>query len=179
MLDAARLRLGLWYSRFHFRKSKDTPREFTDAIRRSQRALVVLPRSAKDPASLQGIIRYLVDRFSGGSLLIVASRELTSWLASDKRYTVVAYGTEDVGRVFTPGVELLRKVKKSTFDVALDLNPDFDLFSAFVCRASLAPIRVGFVKDNADLFYNLQIQVGKGSGVAGAYRGLLRCLEMF
>jgi len=74
---------------------------------------------------------------------------------------------------------LLRKVKKSTFDIALDLNPEFDLFSAFVCRASLAPVRVGFAKENADMFYNMQIQVDTGSGIAGAYRSLLRCMEMF
>lgn len=179
MLDAARLRIGLWYSRFHFRKSKDTLFEFTDAIRRARRVLVVLPRTAKDPASLQWMLRSLVDRFAQGSMTIVARQEFFSWLASDKRYEILAYENKDMGRWFTPGDELLRKLKKSTFDVAIDLNPDFDLFSAFVCRASLAPIRVGFVKDNADVFYNLQIQVGKGSGLAGAYRSFVRCMEMF
>jgi hypothetical protein len=177
MFDAARVRIGLWYSRFHFRKSKDGLLEFTDAIRRSKRALVVLPPTARDPASLQWILRYLVDRF-GGSLIVVARQELSSWLAADKRCEILSYGDDDVRGWFTPGVGLLRKLKKSTFDVAVDLNPDFDLFSAFVCRASLAPVRVGFVHDNADVFFNLQIRVGKESGVAGAYRSFLRCLEM-
>jgi len=171
--------MGLWYSRFHFRKSKDTVLEFTDAVRRSKRALVVLPGAAKDPSSLQWVIRYLVDRFADGSLVIVVRQELSSWLASDKRYEVLPYGDADVGQWFTPGSGLLRRVKKSTFDIALDLNPEFDLFSAFVCRASLAPVRIGFAKENADLFYNMQIQVGTGSGIAGAYRSLLRCMEMF
>ncbi|MBE0557833.1 MAG: hypothetical protein IH628_11430 [Proteobacteria bacterium] len=179
MLDTARLRIGLWYSRFQFRKSKDALLEFTDAVRRAKRALVVLPRTPKDPASLQWVIRYLVDRFARGSLIIVARQEFSSWLAADKRYEILVYGDADVGPWFTPDVGLLRKLKKSTFDIAIDLNPEFDLFSAFVCRASLAPVRVGFVKDNADVFYNFQIQVGKGAGIAGAYRSLLRCMEMF
>jgi len=179
MFDGARLRVGLWYSRFHFRKSKDAVLEFTDAVRRSKRALVVLPGAAKDPSSLQWVIRYLVDRFAEGPLVIVVRQELSSWLTSDKRYEVLSYGEADVGRWFTPGSGLLRKVKKSTFDIALDLNPEFDLFSAFVCRESRAPVRVGFAKENADIFYNMQIQVDKASGVAGAYRSLLRCMEMF
>lgn len=179
MFDRARLRVGLWYSRFHFRKSTDAVLEFTDAVRRSKRALVVLPGATKDPSSLQWVIRYLVDRFSEGSLVLVVREELSSWLAGDRRYELLPYGDADMGRWFTPGTGLLRKVKKSTFDIAVDLNPEFDLFGAFVCRESRAPVRVGFVKENADMFYNLQIQVGVGSGVAGAYRSLLRCMEMF
>lgn len=179
MLDGARLRIGLWYSRFLFRKFEDIQFDFTDAVRRAKRALVILPGTAKDPASVQWVVRYLVDRFAAGSLIIVARQDLASWLTPDTRYEILSYGRDDIGRWFTPGSGLLRKLKKSTFDVAVDLNPDFDLFSAFVCRASLAPLRVGFAKDNADVFYNFQIQVGKSSGIAGAYRSFLRCMEMF
>jgi hypothetical protein len=179
MLNSVRLRIGLWYARFHFRKSTDALFQFTDSVRRSKRALVVLPNSAKDPSSLQWVIRYLVDRFAEGSLVIVARHDLSSWLRSDKRYDILAYGDGDVGRWFTPEGGLLRKLKKSTFDIAVDLNPDFDLFSAFICRESLAPVRVGFAKVNGDMFYNFQIQVGKDAGTAGAYRSFLRCMEMF
>ncbi|MEX0602271.1 MAG: hypothetical protein WD295_02950 [Bacteroidota bacterium] len=179
MFNRTRISLGLLYARVHFRRNRDNPFHFTESVSRSRRTLVVLPTAPRDIAAVQWAVRYLAERFSSGSMVVVARNDLLSWLKTDKRYEVLTYRDEDIGMLYIPRRELLRKLKKSTFDVALDLNLGFDLPGAFLCRESLAPLRVSFAKDHGDDFYNLQVRTRAISSVTNAYRSFLKCLDMF
>lgn len=177
----ARLKIGLLYARLHFRKSKDPVLRFTEAISRARRALVILPSATRDITSVQWIVRNLAERFASGSLTIVASPEQMQWMKNDGggRYQILSYDSKDISSWFVPRQELLGRVKRSTFDVAFDLNVGFVLQSAFLCRESRAPLRVSFAKSYADEFYNFQVNTTATNGLAVAYRNLVRCMEMF
>lgn len=180
MFDGARLKVGLTYSRFHFRKSKDPVLRFTEAISRARRVLVVLPNATRDITSVQWIVRNLADRFSSGSLTIVASPDQMQWIKNDGgRYHILSYQQKDISTWYVPRQELLGRVKRSTFDVAFDLNVAFVLSSAFLCRESKAPLRVSFSKTYADEFYNFQVNTTATNSLAVAFRNLVRCMEMF
>lgn len=179
MFDSFRLKVGLLYAKFHFRKSKDPVLRFTEAVSHARRALVVLPEGTRDIASVQWILRNLSDRFSSGSLTVVASKEQVQWMKDEAKFQVLSYTTEDITTWFLPRQELLGRMKRSTFDVAFDLNTTFALASAFLCRESKAPLRVSFMKNHADEFYNFQVNTKSINSLAIAYRNLVRCLEMF
>lgn len=179
MLDGARVAIGLVYARMHFRKVRDPIVRFTESVSRSRRALVVLPESPRDLASIQWVVRYLADRFAQGSMVVVVKAELASWVRDDKRYETVTYRDDDIGTWFVPRGELLRKVKKSTFDIAVDLNASFVLPSAYLCRESRAPVRISFAKEHGERFFNFQVQTKASSSFTHAYRNFLRCMEMF
>jgi hypothetical protein len=179
MLNGFRLKVGLLYTRFHFRKLKDPALRFTEAVSHAHRALVLLPESTRDIASVQWIVRNLSERFSSGSLTIVATKEQVQWMKGDNRFQILTYTRNDISTWYVPRQELLGKMKRSTFDIAFDLNTTFALPSAFLCRESKAPVRVSFFKNYADDFYNFQINTKSVSSLAVAYRNLVRCLEMF
>ena len=180
MFNGARLKVGLTYARFHFRKSKDPVLRFTEAISRARRVLVVLPNATRDITSVQWIVRNLADRFSSGSLTIVASPDQMQWIKNDGgRYHILSYQQKDISTWYVPRQELLGRVKRSTFDVAFDLNVAFVLSSAFLCRESKAPLRVSFSKTHADEFYNFQVNTTATNSLAVAFRNLVRCMEMF
>jgi ADP-heptose:LPS heptosyltransferase len=174
-----RLAVGLLLARFHFRKQDEKVIRFTDSISRSRRALVILPETPADVSAVQWALRYLGDRFSGGKVVVVARSELAPWLQNDRRYDVITYQKDDISFWYVPRRELRRKLKKGTFDVALDLNLSFVLPSAYLCRESQAPLRVGFSKTHADRFYNFQIQTRATTSLNLAYRSFVRCLDMF
>ncbi len=178
MLEGLRLRAGLAYSRFHFRKERDGATRFSSALSRSRRALVILPERPIDPSMLTQILGYLGNRFPSGSTVFIVREDLKSTLPASIADQVQTYSAEDLTSLFTPRSALLRKFKSSTFDVAFDLNREFSLTSAFLCKASSAPLRVSFAKENADTFYNLQVQT-HGTGTTSAYSNLLKCLDMF
>ena len=179
MFENLRLKVGVSYTRFHFRKMKDQVLRFTEAVNRADQALVIFPESITDSESLLGVIKYLSRRFTSGNLVVVGREDLLSGLHMHEKISTVTFSPRDVNTWFVPSGDLLRKLKRSTFDVAFDLNVNLALPSAFLCRASNAPLRVGFAKTHADQFYNFQIQTRDRSNSSFAYKTFLNCLEMF
>ncbi len=179
MFEALRLSVGLGYARFHFRKRRDAVMRFTEVIDRSQRALVLLPETATDVESTTSVVKYLLHRLGTGSVTIVGREEYTRPLHSSFSGKTISFTTEEINSWFIPRSRLLRKMKSSTFDMALDLNVNLALPSAFICRESGAPLRVGFAKPEGDQFYNFVVQTRMTTNTPVAYKHLLRCLDMF
>jgi len=91
----------------------------------------------------------------------------------------MVYSSDDINPWFVPRRDLLRKMETNSFDVALDLNVRLSLPSAFLCKASNAPLRVSFAKHGGDQFYNFQVRAKGASVNSQSYRSLLKCLDMF
>lgn len=179
MLESFRARVGLWYAQLRFGRRRDPIMRFTAALSRAQRALVCLPESSTESNGVEEVFEYLNRKFYPENVLIIVPKRFRSSLPNHLEFKVLTYGEEDVNRWFIPRPELLQIVKKSTFDVALDLNRQFALTSAYLCRESQAPLRVSFTKMHADHFYNFQVKTGEHSAQRVAYRSLFNCLQMF
>ena len=177
MFDDLRRRVGLAYTRFHFRKRADAPMRFSDAVTRARRALVLFPERPLDEGTAEMLLRYLTRRFANGSTTVLVREDLRSSLPTTTAARVLTYTPKDLTKWFTPRSALIRRVKSSTFDAAFDLNTEFTLPSAFMCRESGAGLRVSFSKTNADEFYNLQIRTGSAAP-GPSYQSLMRCLDM-
>lgn len=100
-------------------------------------------------------------------------------MASTPLLKTLTYSARDINTWFVPRRELLQRIETNTFDVALDLNIGFSLPSAFLCKASNAPLRVSFAKQDGDQFYNFQVRTRGKTGNVHKYRSLLKCLDMF
>lgn len=178
MLEGLRLKIGLLAARFHFRRSRDPIIQFTNALSNARRALVLIPESTWEAPYVHAILDSLTQQFPAPSLQVLVRKDLAKYLPATDKVKAIVYTQEDINKWFLPRRQLLQKVKKSTFDVVLDLNRRFALPSAFLCRETQAPVRVGFAKPYADLFYNLQIQTSESS-MLGAFKQFQRCMEMF
>ena len=139
MFDNIRKRIGMSYTRFHFRRKREAPMQFTDILSRSRRALVIFPETVLDSESSQTLPRYFLRKFAPGSVLFVIRQDLLSSIAAGPTAKIATYSESDVNTWFIPRDTLLRKVKTSTFDVVVDLNLELALPSAFVCRETDAP----------------------------------------
>jgi len=152
---------------------------FTDALTRSRRALVIFPDSPLDGESVVTLFRYLLRKFSSeGMMLLIRDDQLFS-LASTPPLKTLTYSANDVNTWFVPRRKLLQRITTNTFDVALDLNIGLSLPSAFLCKASKAPLRISFSKQGGDQFYNFQFQSKGTAGKTHTYRNFLKCLDMF
>jgi len=179
MFEDLRLKAGTWYARMHFRSAKDPILHFNDVLSSARNALILLPETTQGGAAVRIVVKQLRQKFQTGSITLVSPRWSAAPFAGDQGSTLVTYSAEDLTIWFVPRVELLRKVKKSTFDVAIDLNLGFSLPSAFLCRASQAPVRVSFTKPHADEFYNFQVKAAPALSLQQAYAMLIKCMEMF
>lgn len=179
MFEGLRLNIGLQYARFHFRKRRDPVVRFTEAVDRARKALVLFPETVTDSESIQSVMKYLGRRFGAGSVMVLAREDLAVSLKANFNGKTVTYSPQEINQWHIPRGELLRKMKSSTFDIALDLNVNLALASAFICRESNAPLRVGFAKPNGDHFYNFVVQTRMTTNTPVAYKNLLKCLDMF
>ena len=166
------------YSRIHFRHNRDRIMNFTDALTRSRRALVIFPESSVDGESASTFLQYLIRKFSSERLMVIIRDDQLFTMASAPPLKTLTYSERDINKWFVPRRELLQRMESNNFDVAVDLNLNFSLTSAFLCKASNAPLRIGFVKKNSDQFYNFQFKT-KGNNNKYSYRSLLKCLDMF
>jgi hypothetical protein len=179
MLGKLRLHIGISYARFHFRTARDPIVRFTEAFSQARRLVVFLPEVSAEASVIEGVLKFLGERFHTSKVVLVARKDVVPYLPDLRGFNVVTFGEEELSTWYVPHTDLLRKMKKSTFDVALDLNIRFALPSSFLCRASQAPLRIGFVKQYADSFYNFQVQTEPSSNLTQVYSQLLKCIEMF
>lgn len=179
MFENLRRRIGISYALFHFRKDADTVMRFTEAISVAKQPVVLLPEDPEEASATEPVLKFLGQRFHTSKVTLVAKKDILHRLPDYRTYQLLTYSDDDLNAWYLPRTDLLRKAKKSTFDVAFDLNIRFALPSAFLCRASHAPLRIGFVKPNADRFYNFQVQIKPSVDNSQIYAQLLKCIEMF
>jgi ADP-heptose:LPS heptosyltransferase len=89
----------------------------------------------------------------------------------------LAVTKENKTKLGLPNKFLINKIKKYKFDLIIDLNLEYDIFSLVLSTIPEANFRVGFVKKNSDYFYNYQIPQEINS--EKSYRNLLNSLRMF
>jgi ADP-heptose:LPS heptosyltransferase len=179
MFERPRRALGLQLTRFRLRHTTETVISFTNSFTSAERVLVILPFGL-DPA-LPGapVFEMLSRRFSDVNITLVADEARTSLARFMPRSALVRVAPVDLTSLFLPRRELLTRITQRPYDVAIDLNLDLVLPSAYICRESNARVRVGVARDRADLFYNFQIQPNALLGRQRLYERLVTCLQMF
>ena len=86
---------------------------------------------------------------------------------------------EDIGRLSLPRKNLLQRLVNRQYDVAINLNLDFILHTAYICKASRANVRVGCSHEAADVFYNVQIHLATAASAQMMYKRFADCVAMF
>jgi len=179
MLDGVRRSAGCLVSRFRFRKSRDKVISFTRSLADAQSALLIMPLAKLQeppPASLFALLR---KHFREENMTFIIGQDGTASPGVPPRSQVLRLSDRDVSFLFLPRQEILQRIKRREYDVAIDLNLDFVLPSGYICRESNARVRLGFAGGHADAFYNLQIQADRNRNMPHTYERLTKCLQMF
>ena len=112
------------------------------------------------------------------TIIHTGTRETT--LSSFLHSQIIRITPADINRFSLPTKGLMQRVFTREYDVALDLNLDFVLHSAYICKASRAKIRVGFQRNPlSDLFFNVRVDLAERRAPQSAYEQFAACLMMF
>jgi ADP-heptose:LPS heptosyltransferase len=178
MFNRLRERCGLLYARFHFREP-DKVLTFTDAVKRARNAMVVLPGDWKQSESARPLMQFMQNRFRGGNLTLVVPENARTIEQQFQRCDIIRLRPDDIGSFSLPKREIVHRVQRMEYDLALDLNLQFSLASAYLCKASRSRLRVGFVTKYADTFFNFQIRTDAARNTRTTYERMATCLGMF
>ena len=100
-------------------------------------------------------------------------------LIPDKeKYKFISFLPHQVSRYFLPDKNLFSRLNTKEFDVVIDLNRSENIFFSAISNIVKSKIRISFVKEFSEKYYNLQIVDKQGDSEA-SYKSFLSYLQMF
>jgi hypothetical protein len=179
MLEPLRRFIGMRIAQFRFRKSRERVISFTHLLPSAGTVLVILPLSPEEAGDHANVLSLFRTHFPPENLTVLtpAPRERIERLLPRSR--VIAIAPDESSLFYIPRQVVLDRVHARQYDIAVDLNLDFMLPSAYICRESNARVRVGRTGPHADTFFNFQVRLDQSAQKGDAYGRLVQCLQMF
>lgn len=126
-----------------------------------------------DNAAVNVIIEKLKTRFpSLKTVLVILPGTEDQSLYSDME--VIKLTEESIQWTGRPSSDIRKRLALLEMDLIIDLSPDFDVFSAYICQLTKAPVKIGFATKYSDLVYNYQIMPKSTTDILERYRVLAR-----
>ncbi len=149
---------------------------FTHVFAKSYNFFVIMPEDENDFHHAQRVLNFLEEHRK--NLTILTRDFRVSLLPPKFRFKVLEYTIEDISRLNLPGKKLVEKISSLEFNAVVDLNRKENLFCSYLSNLIKSEVRIGFVKENSDKFYNLQI-ANNDEQAEISYKNFLNCLQMF
>ena len=179
MVQSLRHAIGFQISRFHFRKSRDRVLSFSEAVTKAKSILLIMPFDTVRDTQPEYVIGIFKKQFDEHSLTVVTNDASLADRKVLPARQIIHMGTPDVTTFFLPSEDVIDKVKRRQYDLAIDLSIDLVLPSGYIAKESDARVRIGFARSRADTFFNFQIQRDPDLNPKLMYERLARCLQMF
>jgi hypothetical protein len=179
MFEQAFKYVGLQLAKFQFRSEMDTMQPMTNFLRTAKNVLITLPAGYDEAIFAGNAMRKLRQRLENPRMTVIHTSTRTTSLADFQKCEVVRIDPSDINRFSLPTRGLLQRIFPHEYDVAVDLNLDFVLHTAYICKVSRARVRVGFGHPSADAFFNVLVNVNKEQPPQALYEHFASCLAMF
>lgn len=148
---------------------------FTRAFQRARYIVIIMPRKMEQFIAAYEMLREIPGKYN---ITVIADSSFKEYFTI-KRYHYIEITKNDISVFGLPKKNLVRKLALFRYDVAIDMSFDFDLFNAWLCQELNAGIKIGFKRDNADLFYNFQLAISGKVDLRSAYSGIIASLSIF
>ena len=125
-------------------------------IQGSRRILICLPETNIDKISYQALILKYQTLFLGQPIQFCALSNLAPFIHSSCSCLFYTYSSLSILNKLNDSI---KQVLVSTkYQLAIDLNHDFSLAAALICKTTGALTRITFAKPNARIFFNVLLQ---------------------
>ena len=163
---------AFWWSFKFGRKEKSFNLSSTGI--RPHHLLVVLPPSFDyfDVARLK--IEPLIEHMQPRYTTLLVPENFRTWLSRDLQAKIVPYDYRKKSYLGFPEPVMCRKLSELECDVAVDLMPEFNAYTAGLVAASQAPLRISLDAQQEPGFYNIFIEFDAASDLGERYETLLK-----
>jgi hypothetical protein len=179
MLERTKLQLGYLFAKLQFRSDIDHVQPMAEFIKRAKNVLIVLPIGYDEAAVASDALYATCSQLSNVHITVIHTSTRATQLTVFPKCEVIRLDPADINRFSLPTKSLMQRIFSREYDVAMDLNLDFVLHTAYICKASRAKVRVGYSHSAADLFYNVQLHFDRNSSPQVLYKKFASCLAMF
>ncbi len=149
---------------------------FNDFATKAIDYLVLMPAEDSDFNISLDLIKYFVSHNKNVSLFLPEHKY--NLIPQKEKYKFIPYTYKDITKFKLPDKELYARLRSKSFDIAIDLNRNENVFYTAVINSVDCKVRVGFRKKDSDKYYNFQISDGERNSEI-SYKILLNSLQMF
>ncbi len=179
MLEQVFEYIGLQYTKFKFRQEKDSAQQLTNFFSNARTMLLILPVDYEEAQIAGNLIYPVLRKFDSIDVTVLTEGIRATPLGDFPKSKVIRISSSHINKFSLPRQHLIERINETTYDVIIDLNLDFVLYAAYICRATGSNVRIGFTHPSADTFYNVQINVDRTKPVQYIYNQLAQYLTMF
>lgn len=148
---------------------------FTQAFQRARYIAIIMPREKEQFLTAYEMLKDIPGKYN---ITIIATSKFKEYFTA-KKYRFVEVSEDNISILGLPKSNFVKKLSLFRYDIVIDMSFDFDLFNAWLCQGLNSGIKIGFKRDNADLFYNFQLAIGKNTDLRSAYSGMIGSLSIF
>ncbi len=149
---------------------------FKDVVRNSYKFLILMPENESHFHHSFLVLNFFDSLKKDFSVFTHDFR--VSLLPIKFRRFAINYGINDISRLNLPSHSLKQKMNEMEFSIVLDLNKDENLFNSLIANIVKSEVRMGFKKNDSDIYYNFQFESAEDDPDI-FYKNLLNCLQMF
>lgn len=120
--------------------------------------MVCFPDGFEDGIGANKVMPYIRERFPHSKINVIVTRiNLEKVRKSPYIDNFIDVSEKDFNVVSLPTRDLVNRVKMMSYDVAIDLNREFHLPTAYLCYRSGAKLRIGLRDQEVAPFFNMEI----------------------
>ncbi len=179
MVESLRRSAGMGLSRWTFRSEKAPVTPFTGAVSNAHHALLVMPLPEFDLHLITPVIDVLRKRFHDKHITVVTPLHSVELMHLLPQGRFIRIEETEVSPLYLPRPAFLKRLPRTDYDLAVDLNLDFLLPSGYICMKCNARVRAGFGVRHAELFYNFLVHTQGTQSRKRTYERMAACLSMF
>lgn len=177
MFDNLKKKISLYLFKKNFLKNRTSEIiNFNKFFSTSKSFVLIAPENHEELNDLKLVSEFLLD--SGKTVTVMINESLRNYLPESLKSNMITYSILDKTRFSLPSKEITNKLADRRWDVAIDLNTENGIFSGALINCVNCDYRIGFSKENSDLYYNFQVNRGSVQ-LTDLPRKLLDSLAMF
>ena len=176
MLEFLKEKIAGKVIRKHLKDQSFEPHTFTAFFKSSYSFFITMPEDDRDFTYSLSVLNFLAENKKSAMIL---SRDFKVSLLPQKfKARAIEYSEKDITKWKLPARKLIEKVSEMPYNALIDLNRKESLFHNYIANIVKAPLKIGFVKNDSDKFYNFQV-INHEDNPEISYQNFLNCLKMF
>lgn len=169
--------LSSQYLKFAARfKSSEIQIDVFSSLEQAKNILICLPEKLEDFGVARNFTHILRENFSNSKITLLVKPNYVNLLNKIDREIccILSLKPEHITRFGLPDKKIIMTIKKMNFDLAIDLNYEFNLTSTYICFITGANLRICLKNKNRDPFFNFQVRTKFRESIESNYRSFIK-----
>ena len=143
-----------------------------------QKILIYMPNENELFKAALDSLKILRIKVPASNLTLITQNDQVKLIRNLNKVDILSYSTSDINFFGLPKKSLLQFFKTSIYDLALDLNPGYDILSIVLFQRSKAPLKVCLDTKEKSPFYNFRIRTNAGQPMDKKYQAMIQYITV-